>query len=240
RVRNAGGRGRRGGARRVMRRRIMMLRPSLVRAGQRRRSHDGPTGRAVNRSLTSVAMTTATIMVAHQVAARAFRDAVFLGAWPAAALPLMTIATAALTGAVVPFFSGFLARFPSATVLAVGFAVSAAGHAAEWTVFDGGRTVAVVVYLHLAVVGAVLLSGFWAIVSQPYPPAGARASSGRIAAAGPAGGIAGSFAAERLAPQIAPAAVLVLLASLHTLCAVGVAAMRHAPALLPRPRSEEG
>jgi hypothetical protein len=35
-------------------------------------------------------MATAAIMVAHQVAARAFRDAAFLAAWPAAALPLMT------------------------------------------------------------------------------------------------------------------------------------------------------
>ena len=194
----------------------------------------------MNRSLTRVAMTTAAIMVMHQVAAKAFRDAAFLRAWPAAALPLMTIATAVLTGAVVPFFSGLLARFPSVAVVSVGFAVSAAGHVAEWTFFNGGRAVAVVVYLHLAAVGALLLSGFWAIVAERYDPEGARASYGRIAAAGTAGGIAGSFAAERLASEFAPGAVLVLLAILHVLCAAGVVTMRRAPALLPRSRSGEG
>jgi AAA family ATP:ADP antiporter len=193
----------------------------------------------VNRSLTRIAMTTAVIMVAHQVAARAFRDATFLAAWPVTALPLMSIATAALTGAVAPVFSGLLTRFPSATVLAIGFAASAAGHAAEWTFFDGGRTIAVVVYLHLAAVGAVLLSSFWAIVSERYDPAGARASYGRIAAAGTAGGIAGSFAAARLASQFAPSAVLVLLAILHASCAAGVAMMRRAPVLLPRQGSDK-
>ena len=50
-------------------------------------------------------MTTAAIMLAHQLAAKAFRDAAFLHAWPATALPLMTIATAALTGALVPLVS---------------------------------------------------------------------------------------------------------------------------------------
>ena len=184
-------------------------------------------------------MATAAIMVAHQVAARAFRDAAFLAAWPAAALPLMTIATAALTGAVVPLFSALLARFPSVAVLAIGFALSAAGHAVEWTFFDGGQAVAVVIYLHLAAVGAVLLSGFWAIVSERYDPAGARASYGRIAATGTAGGIVGSFAAERLASQFGPHAVLVMLATLHAITAAGVATMRRAPALLPRSRAEE-
>jgi ATP:ADP antiporter, AAA family len=184
-------------------------------------------------------MTIAAILVAHQVAAKAFRDAAFLGAWPATALPLMTIATAALTGALVPFFSGLLARFPPVMVVTVGFAVSAVAHAGEWTFFDGGRAVSVVVYLHLAAVGAVLLSGFWALVDERYDPQGARASYGRIAAAGTAGGIAGSFAAERLASEFAPASVLVLLAVLQALCAAGVVTMRRAPALLARSRSGE-
>src|SRR5262245_27503887 len=134
----------------------------------------------VNRSLTRLAMTTAAVMVAHQVAAKAFRDAAFLHAWPVTALPAMTIATAALTGAIVPLFSGLLARFSPAAVVASGFAISAAGHAAEWTLYDSSRPMAVVVYLHLAVVGAVLLSGFWSLVAERYDPAGARRSFGRI------------------------------------------------------------
>ena len=121
-------------------------------------------------------------------------------------------------------------------VVAVGFALSAAGHAVEWSFFDSGRAIAVIVYLHLAAVGAVLLSGFWSIVAERDDPEGARASYGRIAAAGTAGGIAGSFAAERLATTVALHAVLVLLVLLHVLCALGVTMIRHAPTLLPQPR----
>jgi hypothetical protein len=178
-------------------------------------------------------MTTAGIMLAHQVAAKAFRDAAFLTAWPVSALPLMTVATAAVTGGLVPIFSRLLERFSPLTVVAVGFALSAAGHAVEWALYDSSRWIAVVIYLHLAGVGAVLLSGFWSLIAERFDPAGARASYGRIAAAGTIGGIAGSFLAERIAAMFAPEVVLVLLTSLHAFCAAGVAMMRRAPVLLP-------
>jgi ATP:ADP antiporter, AAA family len=188
----------------------------------------------VNRTLTRTAMVTAGLMLAHQVAAKAFRDTTFLTAWPATALPLMTIGTALLTATLVPVFSRFLERFSPQAVVSVGFALSAAGHATEWVFFDAGRWLAVVIYLHLAGVGAVLLSGFWSLIAERFDPAGARTSYGRIAAAGTAGGMIGSVAAERLATTVAPDAVLLMLASLHLLCAGGVIALRRAPALLAR------
>ena len=188
----------------------------------------------MNRNLTRVAMTTAGIMLAHQVAAKAFRDATFLTAWPATALPLMMVATATATIALVPIFSRLLHRFPPLAVVATGFALSALGHAAEWALFDGSRWIAVAIYLHLAAAGAVLLSGFWSLVSERFDPAGARAAYGRISAAGTMGGIAGSVSAERIAATISPDSVLLLLAILHVICAGGVAMMRRAPALLPR------
>src|SRR5262249_38962947 len=87
--------------------------------------------------------------------------------------------------------------------------------------------------------GAVLLSGFWSLVAERYDPAGARASYSRITAAGTVGGIAGSIAAERIATMIAPDAVLIALAMLHTLCAVGVIVMQRTPVLLGRPSQAE-
>ena len=173
-------------------------------------------------------------MVAHQVAAKAFRDASFLTAWPATALPLMTVATTALMVALVPIFSRLLERFSAPTVMATGFALSAAAHAAEFALYDAGRWITVVIYLHLAGVGAVLLSGFWSLIAERFDPAGARASYGGIAAAGTAGGIVGSLAAERIATLIAPQGVLVLLTILHVLCATGVTMIGRVPVLLPR------
>ena len=181
-------------------------------------------------------MMTAGLMLAHQVAAKAFRDTTFLTAWPATALPLMTIGTAALTVTLVPVFSRFLERFSALAVVSVGFAFSAFGHALEWVFFDASRWIAVVIYLHLAGVGAVLLSGFWSLIAERFDPAGARVSYGRIAAAGTTGGIIGSLTAERIATTVSPEAVLIMLTVLHLLCAGGVTILRRAPALLTKDR----
>ena len=86
----------------------------------------------MNRTLTRVAMMTAAMMVAHQVGAKAFRDAAFLTAWPATALPMMAIAAAALCTGLVPLLSWLSARFQPPVVVASGFLLSAAAHTIEW------------------------------------------------------------------------------------------------------------
>ena len=58
-------------------------------------------------------MTTAGIMLAHQVAAKAFRDATFLTAWPATALPLMMVGNRDRDVALVPIVSRLLRPFPT-------------------------------------------------------------------------------------------------------------------------------
>lgn len=179
-------------------------------------------------------MGTAGIMLAHQVASKAFRDATFLSVWPATALPGMTLATAALVLALVPLFSRLLARFSPLAIVTLGFAASAAGHLLEWASYGEGRAIAVVIYLHLAGVSALLLSGFWSLIAERFDPAAARAAYGRIAAAGTLGGVAGSVAADRMAASTGLDTVLLLLAALHVGCAIGLLAIRRAPALLPR------
>ena len=93
----------------------------------------------MNRTLTRVAMMTAGLMLAHQVAAKAFRDTTFLTAWPATALPLMTIGTAVLTVTLAPVFSRFLERFSTLAVVSVGFSLSACGHGCRQTVAEQFR-----------------------------------------------------------------------------------------------------
>ena len=110
-------------------------------------------------------------MLAHQVAAKALRDTAFLTSWPATALPLMTVATAIFTVLLVPAFSRLMTRFPPARVVAFGFALSAVAHVLEWIWYDASRWTSVVMYLHLAGVGAVLLSGFWSLIAERFDPA---------------------------------------------------------------------
>ena len=193
-----------------------------------------PSTVALNRLFTGIAMATAGTMIAHQVAAKALRDAAFLTAWPATALPLMTLATAAATVALVPPFSRVLDRFSPVAVVAGGFALSAAAHAAEWVFFDAGRWVAIVIYLHLAAVGAILLSGFWSLIAERFDPAGARTAYGRITASGTAAGIASSVIVHRIATAAGSEAVLALLTILHLLCTCGVVMMGRTPPLLPQ------
>jgi AAA family ATP:ADP antiporter len=179
-------------------------------------------------------MTTAVVMLGHQVASKAFRDAAFLAVWPAEALPLMVIAATAPVVAVVPVFARLLERFGPRVVVTTGFLISAALHVLEWQLSAQQRWVAVLVYLHVAGLGALLLSGFWSMVSERFEPRTARQSFGRIAAAGTIGGALGGLAAERIAVMPLPVdTMLLLLAALHVLCAAGVGWLGRAPVLLP-------
>ncbi|MEZ5320376.1 MAG: hypothetical protein R2752_23440 [Vicinamibacterales bacterium] len=174
--------------------------------------------------VTRLAMTVAGAMLAHQVAGKAFRDAAFLTAWPASALPAIVIATAVLVVALVPVFASLLARFSPRTVVPAGFAVSAAGHLLEWRA-PGGAWMAVVIYLHVAGLGALLLSGFWSLLSELLDPATAKRSYGRVAAAGTVGGLVGGLVAQRIAALLPPETALLFLAGAHAACAAGAIAL---------------
>jgi ATP:ADP antiporter, AAA family len=174
-------------------------------------------------SATRLAMPIAALMIAHQVAGKAVRDATFLGAWPVSRLPLMVMGTAVVVIAAVPVYSWLLERFGPRAVVSIGFLISAVGHAVEWQFSDGGPVIALIVYLHIAGLSVLLLSGFWSVLSELVDPSTAKASYGRIAAAGTIGGLAGGLAVAQIARSMPGANALVMLAILHTLCGFGVA-----------------
>lgn len=171
-------------------------------------------------TITRLAMAASGFMLAYQVASKAVRDAVFLSAWPATALPAMMIAAAIVAVGIVPLFARLLARFGPGVVVPAGFLVSALAHLAEWRLSSGNPWVAVVVYLHTAGVGVLLLSGFWSFVSELFDPRSAKLGYGRIAGAGTLGGIVGGVAAERTAVMFSVNDALPLLAAAHAICAV--------------------
>jgi ATP:ADP antiporter, AAA family len=178
-------------------------------------------------------MATAFLMLGHQVAAKAFRDAAFLAVWPATALPLMVATTAIPVVFVVPIFARLLDQFGPRVVVPVGFLLSAALHAIEWRLSSRQPWVAVLIYIHVAGFVALLMSGFWSIVGERFDPRSARDSFGRIAAAGTVGGVLGGIAAARFAVVLPVDSVLLMLAALHVLCAGGVVWLGRAPVLLP-------
>ena len=183
--------------------------------------------------LSRFAMATAALMLGHQVASKALRDAAFLAVWPTTSLPLMMMGTAGLAVAMVPVFARLLARFPPERVVRWGFLLSAFGHLVEWQFSTRHPWVVVALYLHVGGFAALLLSGFWSIIGERFDPRGARRAFGRIAAAGTIGGVLGSVVADRAAAWWTADAVLLLLAVLHALCALGLAGIARFPVLLP-------
>src|SRR5690242_9747497 len=98
--------------------------------------------------ITRLAMAASGFMLAYQVASKAVRDAVFLNAWPATALPSIVIAAAVVSVGIVPVFARLLARFGPRVVVPAGFLLSAAAHLVEWRLSSANPWVAVAVYLH--------------------------------------------------------------------------------------------
>ena len=79
----------------------------------------------------------------------------------------------------------------------------------------------------------MLLSAFWSLIAERFDPTSARASYGRIGAAGTAGGLAGGLAVARLAVIASPGDVLIMQLALQLLCAGGILLLRAAPPLFP-------
>lgn len=163
-------------------------------------------------------MVMAGTMLAHQVASKAVREAVFLSGPGIERLPLMVMVTALASVAAVPGYSRLLAAFGPRAVVPWGFAVSAVAHLIEWRLPVNAAWVAALIYIHVAGLGAILLSGFWSLLSEIFDPRSAKESYGPIAASGTIGGLAGG--AVLLAAPID--ASLLVLAALHAACAGGI------------------
>ncbi len=132
------------------------------------------------------------VLIAQQVAARALRDSLFLGAFEVSSLPAMFVASAlvSLLGA-LGFASAQARRAPSA-VLAGALGLQAVLFVAEWRLAaQQPRGVAVALYVQLALLGPGILSAFWSLVNERFDPHTARRVMGRIGTGASLGGVAG-------------------------------------------------
>jgi ATP:ADP antiporter, AAA family len=190
----------------------------------------------------SVATVAAAIMIAEQVAGKATRDAYFLSQFPATDLPKAMVVAACLSilGSLV--YARMLARWSPPRLVPATFAVSAALFVGEWLLVGvAPRAVAVALYLHMAVVGLLVISGFWALVNEAFDPHSARAGISRILTGATLGGVLGGIITDRVTAALGLDAMLVVLGAMHLLCAAllpwlgasdpGVATERGSPTL---------
>jgi MFS family permease len=169
------------------------------------------------------ALFAATTMIAQQVAGKATRDALFLSNFDVTNLPKVVIAAAIASMAGVVIMSRLLSHFsPFALVPAV-FGLSALLFACEWILlgFQPGMA-SVVLYLHMAVFGAILISGFWSIINERFDPHAAKQRVARIAAAATFGGVIGGVLAERVSALLDVRTMLLFLSGLHVVCLVAI------------------
>lgn len=174
----------------------------------------------------SWAIGTATLMIAHQVAGKATRDALFLSQFEVTALPKMVMASAVLSMLAVVVIARLLAQFGPSRVMPGAFTLSALLFFMSWGLYAvSPGLISVALYLQMGVFGAVLISGFWSVVNERFDPYTAKQTIARIGAAATLGGLIGGVLAGRVADAVDIRAMLLVLGVLHALCGVGVRAI---------------
>lgn len=166
-------------------------------------------------------------LVAFQLAGKATRDALYLSIFGVAALPRMVIVAAVLSALVTIALSRAMARVGPGRLLPWLFGGSALLLLVEWGLSGTFRpAIAVLFYLHFSALGALLISGFWALVTERFDPRTARGTIGRITAGASVGGLIGGVLPERVGAVLPLVAMLPLLAGLQVIAAALLLALR--------------
>jgi ATP:ADP antiporter, AAA family len=169
-----------------------------------------------------------TVMIAFQIAGKATRDALFLSTFGVAALPAMVIAAAVVSALVSVVLARVMARSRPSRLVPRLLGLSALLLLAEWGLaVQARRPAAAILYLHFTALGALLVSGFWAIVNERFDPRTARRTISHITAGGSLGGLLGGLLPERVGATLSLTAMLPILAGLHLLSAVLVLGVEH-------------
>jgi hypothetical protein len=162
----------------------------------------------------------AAALIASQVAGKATRDAFFLSQFPVTALPVMVIVASLLSVAAGFVTPRLLSTRVASRYLSWGFVGSAALLALEWWVSTWNPAMAaVLIYLQMTILGAVLISGFWSLVDDRFDARSARRQFGKIVAASTLGGVVGGVVAGRVGSSTGIASMLLVLGFLHLVCA---------------------
>lgn len=175
---------------------------------------------------TICALGSATLIIAHQVAGKATRDALFLSQFEVTELPKIVLFSALVSMLAVVLMSRLLLSYGPQRVMPLAFAVSAMLFVLDWVLYaKQPHEVAMLLYVQMAIFGAVLISGFWSVVNERFDPHTAKQTIARVAAAATLGGVVGGVIASKVAHAIDVRAMLLVLAGLHLGCVFSVKAI---------------
>ena len=169
------------------------------------------------------AVVVAVMVVGQSVAARAVRDGLFLSQFPASELPKMVVSGATLSVVVVLGMTHLLRNLAPARTMPWLFGASAVFFALEWllALYQPGIA-AIILYLHVMSVVALVASGYWSVVSERFDPHTAKHSIGLIGGGATLGGALGGAAVWWAASRVDVASMILALGLVNLCCAVGV------------------
>jgi ATP:ADP antiporter, AAA family len=174
----------------------------------------------VDRRAATAAAVASTVIITFQLAGKSTRDALLLSTFGVKALPLMVITAAIVSMALTVSLARVMSRTRPGQLVPRLFLLSALLLLAEWVLAIEARpAAAVLVYLHLTGFGALLVSGFWAMVNERFDPSTARRTIGQITAGGSLGGLLGGLLPEGVGRILPLTAMLPLLGGLQLLAA---------------------
>ncbi len=182
-----------------------------------------------DRLATIYAITAAGLTVAFQLAGKATRDALFLSTFGVSALPKMLITAALVSAALTLGLTRVMARTGPGRLVPRLFWLSGCLLLAEWGLSGPARPAAAILfYLHFGGLGALLVSGFWALVNERFDPRSARGAIGRITTGASLGGLLGGILPERIGALVSLTAMLPVMAVMHLLAGFLVLWLRRA------------
>jgi len=169
-----------------------------------------------------LAMLTAALAIAHQVAGKSLREGLFLSTYSVADLPKAMLGSALAAIPIVLFVARLMTRLGPDRLTPGLFVTSALLSLLEWALLpEMPRAIALLVYLHVSIGGALLISAFWSVVNERFDPHALKHLIGRITASATLGGLLGGLAMERMAHWLDARSTLPLLAGTCLLSAFG-------------------
>ena len=183
-------------------------------------------------------MLTAALAIAHQVAGKSLREGLFLSTYAVTDLPKVMLGSALAAIPVVLLVARLMTRFGPDKLTPSLFVVSASLSLLEWALLPAlPRAIALVVYLHVSIGGALLISAFWSVVNERFDPHALKHLIGRITASATIGGLAGGIAMERIAHWVNARSALPLVACMCLLAAFGSFRLAATQVQIPSPAS---
>jgi len=156
------------------------------------------------------------------VAGKSLREGLFLSTYSVADLPKVMLGSALLAMPIAWLVARLMTRIGPGKLAPLLFLTSASLSLTEWALLpELPRAIALMLYLHVSIGGALLMSAFWSIVSERFDPHTLKRLVGRIAASATLGGLLGGAAMERVAHWVNARSTLPLVAGLCLLAAIG-------------------